>query len=42
MKLTMKTFQLLKNFSSINQSIYFNQGNKVRTISPMKTIMAEA
>lgn len=42
MKLSVKTFQLLKNFSSINQSIYFTQGNKIRTISPMKTIMAEA
>jgi len=42
MKLTTKTFQVLKNFSSINQSIYFTQGNKIRTISPMKTIMAEA
>jgi len=42
MKLTAKTFQVLKNFSSINQSIYFTQGNKIRTISPMKTIMAEA
>lgn len=42
MKLTAKTFQILKNFSSINQSIYFTTGNKIRTISPMKTIMAEA
>ncbi len=42
MKITVKTFQVLKNFSSINQSIYFTQGNKIRTISPMKTIMAEA
>jgi hypothetical protein len=41
MKLTAKTFQALKNFSSINQSIYFTTGNKIRTISPMKTIMAE-
>ena len=42
MKLSVKTIQVLKNFSSINQSIYFTQGNKIRTISPMKTIMAEA
>jgi len=42
MKLTTKTFQILKNFSSINQSIYINPGNVIRTISPMKTIMAEA
>lgn len=42
MKLSVKTIQVLKNFSSINQSIYFTQGNKIKTISPMKTIMAEA
>lgn len=42
MKLTSKTFQVLKNFSSINQSIFITKGNKIRTISPMKTVMAEA
>lgn len=42
MKLSLKTFQILKSFSSINQSIYFTRGNKIRTISPMKTIIAEA
>ena len=42
MKLTDKTISLLKNFSSINQSILFKEGNKLRTISVMKNILAEA
>jgi hypothetical protein len=42
MKLSDKTLSLLKNFSGINQSILFKQGNKLRTISVMKNILAEA
>ena len=42
MKLSDKTISLLKNFSSINQSILFKEGNKLRTISVMKNILAEA
>jgi len=42
MKLSDKTLSLLKNFSGINQSILFRQGNKLRTISVMKNILAEA
>ena len=42
MKLSDKTLSVLKNFSSINQSILFKQGNKLRTISVMKNILAEA
>jgi len=42
MKLSDKTINLLKNFSSINQSILFKQGNKLRSISVMKNILAEA
>jgi hypothetical protein len=42
MKLSDKTLTLLKNFSSINQSILFKQGSKLRTISVMKNILAEA
>lgn len=42
MKLSPKTTQVLKNFSSINQSILFKEGNKLRTISVMKNILAEA
>ena len=42
MKLSDKTLSLLKNFSTINQSILFKQGTKLRTISVMKNILAEA
>jgi hypothetical protein len=41
MKLSDKTLNILKNFSNINQSILFKQGNKLRTISVMKNILAE-
>ena len=34
--------KVLKNFSSINQSILFKEGSKLRTISVMKNILAEA
>tara|TARA_R100001463_G_scaffold131488_2_gene191537 strand:+ start:65 stop:733 length:669 start_codon:yes stop_codon:yes gene_type:complete len=42
MKLSDRTLNLLKNFSSINQSILFKEGNSLRTISVMKNILAEA
>ena len=42
MKLSDKTLSVLKNFSSINQSILFKEGNKLRTISVMKNILTEA
>ncbi len=42
MKLSDKTLTLLKNFSSINQSILFKEGNCLKTISVMKNILAEA
>ena len=42
MKLSDKTRRLLTNFSSINQSILFKQGNRLRTMSVMKNILAEA
>ena len=42
MKLSDKTINLLKNFSTINQSILYKQGSKLRTISVMKNILAEA
>ena len=42
MKLSDSTLSLLKNFSTINQSILFKQGTKLRTISVMKNILAEA
>ena len=42
MKLSDKPLYVLKNFSTINQSILFKQGTKLRTISVMKNILAEA
>ncbi len=42
MKLSDSTLSLLKNFSTINQSILFKQGTKLKTISVMKNILAEA
>ena len=42
MKLSESTINLLKNFSSINQSILFKEGNKLRSISVMKNVLAEA
>jgi len=42
MKLSDKTLTVLKNFSSINQSILFKEGKQLRTISVMKNILAEA
>ena len=42
MKLSDRTLNLLKNFSGINQSILFKEGNSLRTISVMKNILAEA
>ena len=41
MKLSDTTIILLKNFCNINQSIVFKSGNKLRTISVMKNILAE-
>lgn len=42
MKISDKTIKILKNFASINQSLMFKTGNKIRTISVMKNIFAEA
>ena len=42
MKLSDKTLSVLKNFSTINQSILFKHGSKLRTMSVMKNILAEA
>ena len=41
MKLSNNTTNILKNFSQINQSILIKQGNKLKTISVMKNILAE-
>jgi hypothetical protein len=42
MKLSEKTLTTLKNFAGINNSILVKQGNKLRTISVAKNILAEA
>jgi len=42
MKLSEKTFKILQNFTSINMSLSFKEGRKVRTISPMQNVYAEA
>lgn len=42
MKLEGKTLQILKNFSTINQSLLFKPGNTLTTCTPNKTMMAKA
>jgi hypothetical protein len=42
MKLSNETVNVLKNFSGINSGIKFRQGNKLTTVSPTKTILAQA
>lgn len=41
MKLSAHTINILKNFSTINQSILIKAGSKIRTISILKNIYAE-
>jgi len=41
MKLSNETLSVLKNFGSINQGIFFKKGNTLRTISSLKSILAE-
>ena len=42
MRLSAETIALLKNFSSINQSILIRQGTQLRTMSVMKNILVES
>jgi len=42
MKLSEGTVAILKNFSTVNQSLQFKAGNTLKTISPLKTIFVEA
>lgn len=42
MKLSKETIAILKNFAQINQSIQFEAGNTIRTISPSKSTVAIA
>ena len=42
MKLSDKTLKILQNFTTINQSLTFKEGRRLRTISVMKNVLAEA
>lgn len=42
MKLSKRTLEVLKNFSTINPSILFKQGNTLSTMAPSKKIIAQA
>lgn len=42
MKLSNRTLELLKNFSTVYKSVSIDPGNKIRTMAANKTIMAEA
>lgn len=42
MKISAETLNILKNFSSINQSILLRAGNTIRIVSKTKTVMASA
>ena len=42
MKLSQETISILQNFSSINNGLVVEVGNTIKTISPQKTIFAEA
>jgi len=42
MKMSTKTLNLLKNYSSINSNILVKPGSKIATISPVKNVMSEA
>ena len=42
MKLSEDTVNVLKNFSTINQSLQVKPGNVLKTISPLKTVFVEA
>lgn len=42
MKISKRTFDILKNFSTINSNIFIQSGNVITTISPSKSILVEA
>ena len=42
MKLSTNTLNILKNFADINQSIYVQKGNYLKTVSTLKNILAKA
>ena len=42
MKLSQETLDILKNFAGINSNILVEPGNTIRTVSPVKNVLAEA
>ena len=42
MKFSARTIQILKSFAQINQSLIFAPGSELKTISPLKTMVAKA
>jgi hypothetical protein len=42
MQISNQTMEILKNFATVNPSIAFKAGNKIRTVSEQKNILAEA
>lgn len=42
MKFSTRAIQILRNFSTINESLIFKPGNQLKTISQSKTILARA
>jgi hypothetical protein len=42
MQLSENTLTILKNFATINTGLFFRKGNVLRTVSPGKTVLAEA
>jgi hypothetical protein len=42
MNLSRKTLEVLKNFATINSNFYYSGGGKIKTISPMKNILANS
>ena len=42
MKISEQTIEILKNFATVNPSIAFKAGNKIRTVSEQKNILAVA
>jgi len=42
MKISLRTVQILKNFSILNPSLVFKKGNIIKTMTPNKTVYAKA
>jgi hypothetical protein len=42
MKLSQETIAILKNFATINQGVFFKEGNTISTMSPQKNILVDA